>query len=151
MRLFRLFLTFAVASLALACQEPEREPTPEQTKAVTYYTIEGAWELAELDDEPLMEGTALYIEFDRKERRFVMWDNFDSMYFTKTSGNFTISEDEYKRCILSGWYDFGVGDWAQDYIVEMTILGDYMQWRGMSQSEKMLFRRIEQLPTDFNY
>lgn len=149
MRLFRLFFTTSVAmlaALASGCQTPNSEREPEQIKAVTYYTIDGVWELTELNDKPLSEDTMLYIDFDRKEHRFEMWDNFDSMYMTKTTGMFAIEQDEYERYILSGWYDYGVGDWASDYIVEMTILGDYMLWQSMSNNEKMLLRRVEELP-----
>lgn len=149
MRLFRLFFTTSVAmlaALASGCQTPDSEREPEQIKAVTYYTIDGVWELTELNDKPLSEDTMLYIDFDRKEHRFEMWDNFDSMYMTKTTGMFAIEQDEYERYILSGWYDYGVGDWASDYIVEMTILGDYMLWHSMSNNEKMLLRRVEELP-----
>lgn len=149
MRLFRLFFTTSVAmlaALASGCQTPDSEREPEQIKAVTYYTIDGVWELTELNDKPLSEDTMLYIDFDRKEHRFEMWDNFDSMYMTKTTGMFAIEQDEYERYILSGWYDYGVGDWASDYIVEMTVLGDYMLWQSMSNNEKMLLRRVEELP-----
>lgn len=149
MRLFRLFFTTSVAmlaALASGCQTPDSEREPEQIKAVTYYTIDGVWELTELNEKPLSEDTMLYIDFDRKEHRFEMWDNFDSMYMTKTTGMFAIEQDEYERYILSGWYDYGVGDWASDYIVEMTILGDYMLWQSMSNNEKMLLRRVEELP-----
>lgn len=149
MRLFRLFFTTSVAmlaALASGCQTPDSEREPEQIKAVTYYTIDGVWRLEELNDKPLSEDTMLYIDFDRKEHRFEMWDNFDSMYMTKTTGMFAIEQDEYERYILSGWYDYGVGDWASDYIVEMTILGDYMLWQSMSNNEKMLLRRVEELP-----
>lgn len=149
MRLFRLFFTTSVAmlaALASGCQTPDSEREPEQIKAVTYYTIDGVWRLTELNDKPLSEDTMLYIDFDRKEHRFEMWDNFDSMYMTKTTGMFAIEQDEYERYILSGWYDYGVGDWASDYIVEMTILGDYMLWQSMSNNEKMLLRRVEELP-----
>lgn len=154
MRFFRLFLTIAVATittLATGCDKPDVNRQTEQTKAVTYYTIDGAWELTELNDKALEAGTQLYISFDRKEHRFELWDNFDSMYFTKEAGEFVIEQDEYERYILSGWYDYGVGDWAQDYIVNMTILGDYMQWQGMSKSEKMLFRKIDDIPDNINY
>ena len=149
MRLFRLFFTTSVAmlaALASGCQTPDSEREPEQIKAVTYYTIDGVWRLEELNDKPLSEDTMLYIDFDRKEHRFEMWDNFDSMYMTKTTGMFAIEQDEYERYILSGWYDYGVGDWASDYIVEMTILGDYMLWQSMNNNEKMLLRRVEELP-----
>ena len=116
MRLFRLFFTTSVAmlaALASGCQTPDSEREPEQIKAVTYYTIDGVWRLEELNDKPLSEDTMLYIDFDRKEHRFEMWDNFDSMYMTKTTGMFAIEQDEYERYILSGWYDYGVGDGDQ--------------------------------------
>ena len=149
MRLFRLFFTTSVAmlaALASGCQTPDSEREPEQIKAVTYYTIDGVWELTELNDKPLSEDTMLYIDFDRKEHRFEMWDNLNSMYPTMRSGGFVLSVDDKERDIISGWYDYGVGDWAYDYVVELNAEGDRMVWRTATNEDELLFVAIEALP-----
>lgn len=152
MRFFRLLLTISVAviaTLATGCQSPDGGDTPQQEIAVTYYTINGAWQLTTWNGKELDAGTQLFIEFDRKEQRFEIWDNIGSMYMTQTTGGFTIEKNEYEEYILAGWYDYGVGDWASDYSVNMPQSGDSMTWRSTTTPETMTFTRIESIP-EFN-
>lgn len=114
--------------------------------AVTYYTIDGVWQLVEWNDAPLAEGTLLYIDLDRKEHRFEMWDNLNSMYPTMRSGSFILSVDDMQRDIISGWYDYGVGDWSNEYLVTLSAEGDTMLWGSVSGSETMTFVEVEELP-----
>ena len=150
MKLFRVMLSFAIVALALSItgcdKESEVQNTEKQNMAVTYYTIDGVWQLVEWNDAPLAEGTLLYIDLDRKEHRFEMWDNLNSMYPTMRSGSFLLSMDDKQRDIISGWYDYGVGDWASDYIVELSAEGDSMVWRAIANDEKMRFVEVDELP-----
>lgn len=150
MKLFREILSFALVAtvlLATGCDKEEGVGnTDKQNMAVTYYTIDGVWQLVEWNDAPLAEGTLLYIDLDRKEHRFEMWDNLNSMYPTMRSGSFLLSVDDKQRDIISGWYDYGVGDWASDYIVELSAEGDSMVWRALSNDEKMYFVEVDELP-----
>lgn len=150
MKLFREILSFALVATALLATGCDKEEgvgnTDKQNMAVTYYTIDGVWQLVEWNDAPLAEGTLLYIDLDRKEHRFEMWDNLNSMYPTMRSGSFLLSVDDKQRDIISGWYDYGVGDWASDYIVELSAEGDSMVWRALSNDEKMYFVEVDELP-----
>ena len=150
MKLFRVMRSFAIVALALSItgcdKESEVHNTEKQNMAVTYYTIDGVWQLVEWNDAPLAEGTLLYIDLDRKEHRFEMWDNLNSMYPTMRSGSFLLSVDDKQRDILSGGYDYGVGDWASDYIVELSAEGDSMVWRAIANDEKMRFVEVDELP-----
>ena len=150
MKLFRVMLSFAIVALALSItgcdKESEVQNTEKQNMAVTYYTIDGVWQLVGWNDAPLAEGTLLYIDLDRKEHRFEMWDNLNSMYPTMRSGSFLLSVDDKQRDIISGWYDYGVGDWASDYIVELSAEGDSMVWRAIANDEKMRFVEVDELP-----
>ena len=150
MKLFRVILSFAIVALALSVtgcdKESETKNTEKQNMAVTYYTVDGVWQLVEWNDAPLAEGTLLYIDLDRKEHRFEMWDNLNSMYPTMRSGSFLLSVDDMQRDIISGWYDFGVGDWTSDYIVELSAEGDRMVWSAIANEEKMLFVEVDELP-----
>ena len=137
----------ASALLISGCdKENESNDTKVQNMAVTYYTIDGVWSLVEWNDAPLAEGTLLYIDLDRKEHRFEMWDNLNSMYPTMRSGSFMLSVDDMQRDIISGWYDYSVGDWRDDYIVELNVDGDKMTWRAVSSDEKMTFVEVDALP-----
>lgn len=150
MKFLREILSLAIMASALlisGCdKENESNDTKVQNMAVTYYTIDGVWSLVEWNDAPLAEGTLLYIDLDRKEHRFEMWDNLNSMYPTMRSGSFMLSVDDMQRDIISGWYDYSVGDWRDDYIVELNVDGDKMTWRAVSSDEKMTFVEVNALP-----
>ena len=141
------FALVAVALLAAGCDKgTHEEQAKSPNKAVTYYTIDGVWMLEQWNGAPLAEGTLLYVVLDRKEHRFEMWDNLASMYPTMRSGGFLLSVDEMSRDIISGWYDYGVGDWTNDYIVELSAEGDRMLWRAVSGDEQMQFVEVDALP-----
>ena len=150
MKLAKQFLMIAAIvaiTLTYGCKKetPDNNET-QPTIAVTYSLLNGAWELVAWDGAPLAEGTYLYVEFDRTEHRYTMWDNLNSMYATDTSGTFTITEEEDGSYILSGTYDYGVGDWHAEYRVELSNGGDRMQWWSKSTNEVMDFVRIAEIP-----
>ena len=138
---------FVVATLLIAgCEKPAPLPTEEVTP-VTYMAIDGCWQLEMWQGRPIAEDTYLYIEFDRKERRYTMWDNIDSMYATDTTGTFAITQEEDGSYTLSGTYDYGVGDWSSDYCVTLRNEGERMQWISRSGSfQAMDFVRIAEIP-----
>ena len=150
MKLFRVIIAFAIVATTLFVSGCDKESdisnVQEQNMAVTYYTIDGVWQLTKWNDAPLADGTLLYVELDRKEHRFEMWDNLNSMYPTMRSGSFVLSVDDMQRNIISGWYDYGVGDWANDYIVELSAAGDKMVWSALSGEETMTFVEVDELP-----
>lgn len=145
-RLFSL-LVMCSAVIFAGCQNKNDKPSGEQPMmAVTYASLDGAWMLDSWNHEPLMEGTCCYVEFNRSEQRFTMWDNMGSMYVRQTTGSFRIEQDEYKRYILSGRYDNGVGDWSSEYIVSMPQPGDEMIWQATNNNDVATYRRIESIP-----
>ena len=142
----RLVATLIVVATIAGCEKPAPLPTEEKI-AVTYAALDGCWQLSMWQGAPMAEDTYLYIEFDRREHRYTMWDNIDSMYATDTTGTFAITEEEDGTYTLSGTYDYGVGDWSSDYRVELTNEGERMQWISRSGSfQTMDFVRIEAIP-----
>ena len=142
----RLVATLIVVATIAGCEKPAPLPTEEKI-AVTYAALDGCWQLSMWQGAPMAEDTYLYIEFDRREHRYTMWDNIDSMYATDTTGTFAITEEEDGTYTLSGTYDYGVGDWSSDYRVELTNEGERMQWISRSGSfQAMDFVRIEAIP-----
>ena len=138
-------LLLVAALTVTSCEKPAPLPSEEQI-AVTYAALDGYWQLTMWQGEPIAEETYLYIEFDRSSHRYTMWDNIDSMYATDTTGTFTITEEEDGTYTLSGTYDYGVGDWSNDYRVVLTHEGEHMQWRALSANQTMDFVRVEAMP-----
>ena len=104
-------LLIATATLIAGCEKPAPLPN-EKSMAVTYATLDGSWQLTMWQGTPMAEDTYLYIEFDRREHRYTMWDNIDSMYATDTTGTFTITEEEDGTYTLSGSIMPIVGFWT---------------------------------------
>ena len=69
----------AVMAIMTAC---EKEEMSVPALEVNYINLDGTWQLAEWRGEPLAEGTWLYIELDRKEHTFKIYDNISTMYRT---------------------------------------------------------------------
>ena len=142
----RLVATLIIVATIAGCEKPAPLPTEEKI-AVTYAALDGCWQLSMWQGAPRAEDTYLYIEFDRREHRYTMWDNIDSMYATDTTGTFAITEEEDGTYTLSGTYDYGVGDWSSDYRVTLSNKGERMQWISRSGSfQTMDFVRIEAIP-----
>lgn len=146
MKLFRLLLFAAMATKLLAgCKKVVNNDPPLPAAPVTYEAIEGCWQLTEWNGEELAEGTYLYAKFDGVERRFEMWDNLGSMYVQHKSGSFTITTDKQGNATLSGVYDYGVGDWGNDYLAKMLgPAGEKMVW--YAEEENIVFSHIDEIP-----
>ena len=138
-------LLVAVTTLMASCERPVPLPTDESI-AVTYTSLDGSWQLTMWQGAELAEETYLYITFDRKEHRYTMWDNIDSMYATDTTGSFSISEEEDGTYTLTGTYDYGMGEWSYAYMVTLDEGGKRMVWKARGASEVMVFKRVEAIP-----
>lgn len=96
---------------------------------VTANDMNGCWKLIS-DSEFTLESIECYIEFDRTEKTFCLYQNLDSFdgKFRKYSGQFqlerTTSEIDTKT-ILRGIYDFDAREWAHRYYI--TIVDDKMR------------------------
>ena len=146
MGLFRFTLLTTMVAIAALTSCGKEAPIPtEQEITVSYTTLGGSWELAYWNGAPLAESTNLYIDLDRTERRFEMWDNIGSMYYVCTTGVYAITPEEDGSYTLSGSYDNGVGDWSETYRVEM-LSADRMQWWSRTSNTVLDFMRIESIP-----
>ena len=109
-----MVLVLALTGLA-ACTADE-DVTPQQLE-VTPNNVSGIWSLAEVNGEALPGGLYCYIEFVRRDRTFTIYQKFDSMYPRRVTGSFSITKEEGKGYILSGKYDYGMGEWNNEYYV----------------------------------
>ncbi|MCM1718855.1 lipocalin family protein [Bacteroides ovatus] len=124
--IFRLMALFAFVLCFSSCNDDEE--TPVTSLPVTAANLNGTWQLSEWNGKPLAEGTYCYITFNRRELTFEMYQKFDSMYARYITGSFSIENDPYLGYIISGEYDFGNGDWNNDYIVTDLLLTGSMTW-----------------------
>lgn len=140
-----MLVAIAATVANYGCKQREINDLSQPSVAVTYSLIDGAWQMVEWQGKPLAEGLYLYVEFDRTEQQFEMWENIGSMYARNTTGSFRIEQDEYDRYILCGTYDYGVGDWNDEYEVTATSENE-MIWRSTTTQEVSIYRRIEAIP-----
>ncbi|WP_308756372.1 lipocalin family protein, partial [uncultured Bacteroides sp.] len=104
---------------------------------------------AEWNGQPLAEGTYCYVTFNRKEQTFEMYQKFDSMYARYITGSFSIEEDPYLGSIISGMYDFGNGDWNNEYIVTDLLETGSMVWTAKdNENDVNKYVRCEKIPED---
>ena len=144
--LFSLLLLALSLHVASCAKETDIAGNAEQTMVVSYTTLDGCWRLDAWNMESMSEQTYCYVDFDRTERRFEMWDNIASMYARKTTGTFSIEQDDHKRYSLGGTYDHGVGDWNMEYEVVMFYPGDRMTWRSTTSDDMFTYTRVESIP-----
>lgn len=97
---------------------------------VTPNNISGVWQLVDVNGATLPDGAYLYVEYIRKDKKFVIYQKFDSMYPRRITGTYSIENDKKKGAILSGVYDYGNGKWNNRYIVselyedELVLVSD---------------------------
>ena len=142
------FLRFAalLSALALlgACDD-DMYVTPLE---VTNNNIAGTWQLAEWNGAPLAEGSFVYIEFIRKDAKYVMYQNLDSFGTRKLTGRFVIDNDAELGAVIRGSYDYGAGDWAHRYIVT-DFTETSMVWTAKDdRSDVQVFVRCDGIPDE---
>lgn len=144
--IFKLMALFTFLFCLSSCEEDEREiPTLEVTPA----NLNGTWKLSEWNGQPLTEGTYCYVTFNRKEQTFEMYQKFDSMYARYISGEFSIEKDPYLGSVISGVYDFGNGDWNNEYIVTDLLESGSMIWTSKDdESDVNKYIRCEKVPEE---
>lgn len=88
---------------------------------VTANNIAGDWMLESWEGGQMAEGVCVYLRFVRKDMRYQMYSNVGSMYFVRRTGDFLISTDEILGSVLSGIYDYTLGEeWNHRYSVLLT-------------------------------
>lgn len=118
-RLKSIFAVLAAMALILSCGKDE--PVVEYLE-VTPNNLAGEWKLVEWSGMA-HEYTYFYIDFVRKDRKFTIYQNFDSMENMPhvVTGEFNIEEDLEKGAVIRGIYDYDEGFWTYKYEVnELT-------------------------------
>lgn len=115
-RIKSIFAVLALALLSVACGK--EEPVVNYLE-VTPNNVSGEWKLVEWNDAPLNDGTYFYIELVRKDRKFNIYQNFDSMGDMphKVTGEFNIEVSDFGDPVIRGTYDYSEGLWSHKYYV----------------------------------
>lgn len=143
--IFKLMLLLLLAIPFQACSDDDEAVVP--TLEVTPNNISGIWELHEWSGSD-SEAPVVYIEFIRKDRKFKIYQKFDSMYPRVITGTYTIEKDDYKVVTLSGKYDNGTGNWNNDYIVKALYEDALILVTNGDESETHTYVRVQELPAD---
>ena len=126
-------LTMAVAALLVRFACTDKIETPKYLD-VTPNNISGSWRLESSCGQALAEGTYVYIDFDRKERSFEMFQNTDSFSTRYITGRYFIYTDAEAGAIIRGDYNYGNGEWAHRYIVS-DLTSKRMTWTALDNSD----------------
>lgn len=144
--IFKLMALFAFLFCFSSCDDDESViPTLEVTPA----NLNGTWQLAEWNGQPLAEGTYCYVIFNRREQTFEMYQKFDSMYARYITGEFRITKDPYLGAVISGVYDYGNGEWNNEYIVTDLLESGSMTWTSKTNAGDVnKYVRCDKVPDD---
>lgn len=145
-RIKSMIVVFAAALLAVSC---DKEAPVVEYLDVTPNNISGQWQLVKWNGSDLSEGSYFYMDLVRKETKFTIYQNFDSMADMPhvVTGVFSIETDAELGAVISGMYDYDEGFWAHKYIVR-NLTKDSMEWIASDDpSFVQEFVRVSEIPT----
>lgn len=147
--IFRLMAVFLMMIAIQGCSSDDDKHTLEPTLDVTPANIAGVWKLEEWNSRPLPQGTYCYIIFTRKERSFRMFQKFDSMYARCITGVYAIDKDKLGNYIISGEYDYQMGEWNNSYVVTELYASGSMLWTAKDNPDDVCrYVRLDAVPED---
>lgn len=143
--IFRFTLLALIVTAFCACDDDKSYVAPLD---VTPNNLAGTWQLAQWNGAPLAQGSYVYIEFIRKDQKYVMYQNLDSFGARKLTGRFAIEIDEELGAIIYGNYDYSAGDWQHRYIVT-DFSKTQMIWTAKDdRSDISVYERCDGIPED---
>ena len=122
-----MIVALAACLLAVSCG---KETPVMEYLDVTPNNIAGEWQLMKWNGTELDESSYMYVDFVRKDKKFTMYQNFDSMAQMPhvITGEFNIdTEDVELGAVISGMYDYDEGFWAHEYQV-LKLTENSMIW-----------------------
>lgn len=128
--LLKLALAAMVLSSLCACDDKVETL---QYLEVTPNNISGSWCLESSCGAPLADGNYVYIDFDRKERSFELYQNTDSYATRYITGRYFIYIDGEAGAVIRGDYDYGNGAWTHRYVVS-DLTSKRMVWTALDDA-----------------
>lgn len=130
-----------------ACSNNSDDYTPSSLE-VTPNNISGYWMLTEFNGMEIPQGVFCYVEYIRKDRKFVMYQKFDSMYPRTITGVYSIEKDKYGKAILSGKYDYGMGEWNNEYYVTELFESSMVLKADSENADVCKYIRCNEIPEE---
>ena len=130
-----------------ACSNNSDDYTPSSLE-VTPNNISGYWMLTEFNGMEIPEGVFCYVEYIRKDRKFIMYQKFDSMYPRTITGVYSIEKDKYGKAILSGKYDYGMGEWNNEYYVTELFESSMVLKADSENADVCKYIRCNEIPEE---
>ncbi|MBO7280875.1 MAG: lipocalin family protein [Bacteroidaceae bacterium] len=147
--IFRLMAFFLAMFAFQGCSDSDDEVYTEPALDVTPANIAGTWMLKEWNGVELKQGTYCYIVFTRKDRTFTMFQKFDSMYARCISGTYAVDKDSNGDYIISGVYDYQMGEWNNSYIVTELYASGSMLWTAKKNPDDVCrYIRCDEVPQE---
>lgn len=131
-----------------ACSDDDGAPlSPDLNPVeVTPNNISGVWKLQSWNDSE-EQVPVVYLELIRRDRKFNLYQWFDSMYPSLKTGTFSLETDEDDVTTLKGKYNYSSGPWNNDYIV--TLFANRMVLVTDNElGEVQEFVRVSEVPAD---
>lgn len=145
--IFKLMFLLTLLCGFSSCSDDDEPVVP--TLEVTPANLNGTWQLAEWNGQPLAEGVYCYVVFNRREQTFEMYQKFDSMYARYITGSFDIEDDPYLGSVISGEYDYWNGDWNHEYIVTDLLESGSMIWTARdNENDVSKYVRCDKVPDE---
>ncbi|MFV0378492.1 MAG: lipocalin family protein [Mangrovibacterium sp.] len=148
-RILRLSLMLFLTVSMMACDKDDdiqELPSLEVTNA----NLHGTWKLYEWNGELMNDSRYSYIDFDRLEQAFVIYENFSSMYARKLTGKFTIGGSNEDGYTLTGVYDYTDEAW-KGYDVNRLTTERLELSESNNPDEVLIYVRCAEIPDDVLY
>lgn len=149
---FRLMALLILLIGVTACSDDDEVKT-EPTLEVNFANISGTWYLNEWNGTKLDDSRYFYITLNRKavdgKHTFEIYQNFDSAGSRHITGSYEIEYDEdLDSYVISGVYDYWMGDWNASYIVT-ELKAASMIWTIKGDTDDVsIYTRCSEVPAD---
>lgn len=142
--LYKLMFCVMLAATVAACNSDNDDQEPQYLEA-TYANVSGTWKLSTWNGQAQTDSPYVYINLDRKEHKFDIFQNLESDKSKHVTGTYVISVDENDRYLVKGTYDFSSGWWKHDY--EITkVTATEMTWTATDQDDVSIYTRVASIP-----
>ena len=143
--LFKIMFLACLSMMMVACGGDDDEVVVPPLD-VTPNNIAGQWCVESWNGSPLAEGSYVYIEFERADRTFTMYQNLDSAEARTLTGRYYIENAADAGAIIRGNYDHDSGDWAHRYVVK-SLTATTMVWIAKDDETFIQeFQRVDSIP-----
>lgn len=119
--ILKIALSLLILLPAVSCEKQNTGSEEIVYLDVNANNISGDWKLDSWEGGQMADAdVAVYLRFIRKNTRYEMYSNIGSMEFVRRTGDFVITADDNLGAVLSGSYDYTLGEtWNHDYVVTL--------------------------------